>query len=154
MLTGTVASIYITTESSKEMISIPEVRAVAGKGLEGDRYFTRKGFFSHKPGPDREVTLIESEAIEALERDHGISFGLGDSRRNIVTRGVPLNDLVGREFRVGDVTLRGMRLCVPCDHLEKLTQPGVKQALVNRGGLRAQILTDGIIRVEDTIQEQ
>ena len=154
MWTGTVASIYITAESSKEMISIPEVRAVAGKGLEGDRYFTQKGFFSHKPGQDREVTLIESEAIETLEREHGIALGQGDSRRNIVTRGVPLNDLVGREFRVGDVTLRGVRLCEPCDHLEKLTQPGVKEALVHRGGLRAQILTDGIIRVEDAIQEE
>jgi MOSC domain-containing protein YiiM len=77
----------------------------------------------------------------------------GATRRNIVTRGVPLKHLVGQQFRVGDVTLRGLRLCEPCAHLERLSHPGVREALIHRGGLRAQILTDGTIRVGDSIRE-
>ncbi len=136
------------------MVPVEEVRAVAGRGLEGDRYFSQRGTYSKRPGPDREVTLIEIEAIEALKRDHGIEIDPGASRRNIVTRGVPLNHLVGREFRVGEITLRGLRLCEPCAHLERLSQRGVLRGLIHRGGLRAQILTDGMIRVGDPVKEQ
>lgn len=135
------------------MVSVERVRAVAGQGLEGDRYFTQTGTYSKKPRPDREVTLIEVEAIEALAREYKIALEPGAARRNIVTRGVPLNHLVGREFRVGDVTVRGLRLCEPCAHLERLSHPGVREALIHRGGLRAQILTDGLIRVGDSIHE-
>ncbi|MGH7423278.1 MAG: MOSC domain-containing protein, partial [Candidatus Methylomirabilales bacterium] len=102
-----------------------EVRAIPGKGLEGDRYFTQTGTYSKKPRLDREVTLIEVEAIEALAREYKIALEPGAARRNIVTRGVPLNHLVGREFRVGDVTVRGLRLCEPCAHLERLSHSGV-----------------------------
>ncbi len=153
MWTGTVVAIYLTPQASEPMIAVSEVRAVEGKGLEGDRYFHQTGTYSQKPGPDREVTLIESEALEALQRETGITLASGASRRNIVTRGAPLNQLVGKEFRVGEVTLRGIRLCEPCAHLEQLTQPGVLQALVHRGGLRAQILTGGMIRVGDSLHE-
>jgi MOSC domain-containing protein YiiM len=97
------------------------------------------------------VTLIEIEAIEALQRDYRIEMDPGDSRRNIVTRGVPLNHLVGREFKIGAVTLRGTRLCEPCSHLEKLSVKGVQRGLIHRGGLRAEILTSGMIRVGDQI---
>lgn len=135
------------------MVSVKEARAISGKGLEGDRYFTQTGTYSKKPRPDREVTLIEVEAIEALAREYKIALEPGAARRNIVTRGVPLNHLVGREFRVGDVTLRGLRLCEPCAHLERLSHSGVGEALIHRGGLRAQILTDGLIRVGDSIHE-
>ncbi len=135
------------------MVSVKEVRAIPGKGLEGDRYFTQTGTYSKKPWPDREVTLIEVEAIEALAREYKIALEPGAARRNIVTRGVPLNHLVGREFRVGDVTVRGLRLCEPCAHLERLSHSGVREALIHRGGLRAQILTDGTIRVGDSIHE-
>ncbi|MCI0409312.1 MAG: MOSC domain-containing protein [Acidobacteria bacterium] len=134
------------------MASVNEVHAVPGKGLEGDRYFTQTGTYSKKPRPDREVTLIEIEAIEALAREYKIALEPGAARRNIVTRGVPLNHLVGQEFRVGDVTLRGLRLCEPCAHLERLSHAGVREALIHRGGLRAQILTDGTIRVRDSIR--
>lgn len=134
------------------MSAVEKARAIPGKGLEGDRYHSQTGTFSNKPGPAREVTLIEIEALEALKRDYGIELGLGSSRRNLVTRGVPLNHLVGREFRVGEVTLRGIRLCEPCSHLEGLTRPGVIRGLVHRGGLRAQILTEGTICAGDTIQ--
>src|SRR5207302_7728809 len=117
-------------------------------GLEGDRYFNEVGTFSAKvPGPDREVTLIELEAIEALQRDHGISLQAGDARRNLVTRGMALNHLVGQEFSIGDVRLRGIRLCEPCSHLAKLNAQENLHGLVHRGGLRAQILTSGVIRV-------
>ncbi len=154
MWKGTVVSIHTTATASNPMVSVSEVRAVRGKGLEGDRYFKQVGTYSGKPGPDREVTLIEVETIEALKRDHGIELEPGESRRNIVTRGVPLNHLVGGEFRVGGVTLRGIRLCEPCSHLERLSQNGVLRGLVHRGGLRAQILTEGVIRVGDTVEAQ
>lgn len=152
MWQGVVAAIYIAPAAGQPTVPVNEVRAVPGKGLEGDRYFSQAGFYSDRPGPFREVTLIEIEAIEALRRDHQIELEPGDSRRNIVTRGVPLNHLVGREFRVGEVRLRGIRLCEPCSHLAGLTQPGVLPALVHRGGLRAQILTEGMIRLGDTIE--
>lgn len=133
------------------MRSVPSVRAIPGKGLEGDRYFNAKGTYSDRPSPAREVTLIESEAIEAMDRDNEITIPEGASRRNVVTRGTPLNHLVGKEFLVGRTRLRGIRLCEPCSHLESLTQRGVIAGLVHRGGLRAQILTEGEIRVGDRI---
>jgi len=146
-----VASLYIAQAAGGPMSSVKEVRAVVGKGLEGDRYFKEMGTFSNEPGPGRDITLIEIEALEALKRGYGIELASGESRRNIVTRGVPLNHLVGREFKVGEVLLRGMRLCDPCSHLEKLTQKGVLRGLIHRGGLRADIITDGVIRVGDLI---
>ncbi len=133
------------------MRSVQRVRAVPGKGLEGDRYFRAEGTYSDRPGPAREVTLIESEAIDAMARDNKIAIRAGDARRNVVTRGVPLNHLVGREFSVGRVRLRGIRLCEPCSHLEGLTRRGVLAGLIHRGGLRAQILNAGEIRVGDRI---
>jgi MOSC domain-containing protein YiiM len=134
------------------MQSVDEARAVPGRGLEGDRYFDQKGTFS-KPQPDRELTLIEAEAIEALKRELGVDYGLGDSRRNVVTRGVPLNHLIDKEFWIGEVKARGLRLCEPCSHLQKLSHEKVLPGLVHRGGLRAQILSEGMIRVGEPIKE-
>ena len=151
MTQGTVVSIHIAAAAAGPAVSVSEVRAVPGKGLGGDRYFKQVGTYSNNPGSGRDVTLIEIEAIEALKRDHGIELAPGESRRNIVTRGVPLNHLVGRDFKVGEVTLRGTRLCEPCAHLQKLTQQGVMRGLVHRGGLRTEIITGGIIRVGDKI---
>ena len=152
MFKGTVLSIHITPSAAGRMVSVKEVRAVPGKGLDGDRYFHQLGTFSKTPGSGREVTLISIEALESLKRDYGIAIDAGDSRRNIVTRGVPLDHLVGREFTVGSVSLRGMRLCEPCGHLEKLTQEGVRAGLVHRAGLRAHILTEGTIRPGDPVE--
>jgi MOSC domain-containing protein YiiM len=121
-------------------------------GLEGDRHFGRASAAADDLRPDREITLIEVEAIEALEREHKVSVEPGDARRNIVTRGVALNDLVGREFTVGEVTLRGISLCEPCAHLASLTDEKVLSGLVHRGGLRAQILNGGVIRVGDAVR--
>ena len=151
MYKGTVLSIHITSAAEKSMVSVEEVRAVPGKGLEGDRYFRASGTYSDRPGPGREITLIESEAIEAMARDNELAIAPGEARRNVVTRGAPLNHLVGREFLVGGVRLRGIRLCEPCSHLEGLTRRGVLSGLIHRGGLRAQILIGGEIRVGDPI---
>ena len=107
---GSVHSIHIAAVASEPTVSVEEVRAVAGQGLEGDRYFSGNGYYSKTPGTGRQVTLIELEAIEALERDYKMKIEPGQARRNIVTRGVALNHLVGREFSVGEVRLRGMRL--------------------------------------------
>ncbi len=152
MFTGSVHSIHIAAVASEPTTSVDEARAVPGKGLEGDRYFQGEGAFSDRPGPDRELTLIEIETIEALERDYKLKLDPGDARRNIVTRDVPLSHLVGKDFSVGEVTLRGLRLNEPCNHLASLTEDKVKPGLVHRGGLRAQILTEGVIRPRDTIQ--
>ncbi len=149
---GVVFAIHITREAAGEMVSVPEISAVHGQGLEGDRYFQKAGTYSTRPGTGREVTLIEAEAVEAIAREAGIVLAPGASRRNITTRGVPLNHLVGQRFRVGEVTLEGVRLCEPCAHLESLTQPGVRESLIHRGGLRARILTEGIIHVGDPVQ--
>lgn len=151
MWKGTVISIHIAQAGAGPMVLINEVRAVAGKGLEGDRYFKKVGTYSNNPGLGRDLTLIEMEAIEALKRDYGMELSPRDSRRNIATRGVPLNHLVGQEFKVGEVMLRGIRLCEPCSHLEKLSVKGAQRGLIHRGGLRAEILTDGVIRIGDSI---
>ena len=153
MWQGAVVSIHVTPAAGRPMESLGEVRAVAGRGLEGDRYFLGTGYYSGKPSDGgREVTLIEAETLDALPREGSIKISAAESRRNIVTAGVPLNHLVGREFRVGEVRLRGTRLCEPCRYLDGLTQAGVMAALVHRAGLRAQILGGGMIRVGDTIQ--
>jgi MOSC domain-containing protein YiiM len=151
MFQGEVVSIHIAPEEGERVVEVHEVQAVAGKGLEGDRYFLSSGTFARKWDPGNEVTLIESEAVEALGRDYGIRLGAGETRRNIMTRGVPLNHLVGREFRVGDAVLRGERLCDPCGLLERMTQPGVRRALAHRGGLNAAIVVGAVIRKGDRV---
>jgi MOSC domain-containing protein YiiM len=150
MWDGRVVSLHLATEASAPMQTVTEARAIPGRGLEGDRYFTGTGFYSNKPSAGgREVTLIETESVEALE---GIKLAAADSRRNIATAGVPLNHLVGRKFYIGPVRMRGVRLCEPCRHLDELTQPGVMTGLIHRGGLRAQILTEGLIRAGDVVR--
>jgi MOSC domain-containing protein YiiM len=153
MWQGTVVSIQIAPGASAPMRVVAEVRAIPGRGLEGDRYFRGTGHYSARPGRGgREVTLVEVEAIEALERDLGITLVPADTRRNVATAGVPLNHLVDREFWVGPVRMRGTRLCEPCMHLEGLTRPGVMGGLVHRGGLRAAILTEGLIRAGEVVR--
>ena len=153
MWEGVVVSIHLAPAARVPLVAVDEARAVPGKGLEGDRYFAQAGTYSTLPGTGRALTLIEDEALESLYDEGGIELPPGASRRNLVTRGVPLNHLVNREFCVGAVRLRGMRLCEPCTYLERLTQAGVRRALVHRGGLRAEILTEGVIRVGDPVRE-
>ena len=144
----------LTAESpASEMKSRTEVRAVPGKGLEGDRYFSGIGTFSPRTRkPDYEVTLIEREKIEAFARESGLPFTAMRARRNLVTEGVDLNALAGKEFYVGPVRIRGIRLCEPCDYLAKVSFPETLKGLVNKGGLRAQVLSEGVIRVGDPIR--
>ena len=156
MSQGSVVSINIAPDAAGKTQPVAEVRAVAGQGLEGDRYFAKQGTFSDNPNTTgRQVTLIESEAIDALERDYGVKIDQKDARRNIVTRGVALSHLIGREFRVGDVRMRGVRLAEPCNHMASLVSEEMKDkirlGLVHRGGLRADILNDGVIRVGDDV---
>jgi MOSC domain-containing protein YiiM len=150
MWNGTVESIHIASAAQGPPQSVAQATAIPGAGLEGDRYALKLGTF-YKPKPDYELTLIEAEAIEALRRDYHVELTAGEARRNIVTRNVPLNHLVGREFAIGDVRIRGLRLCEPCDHLQKITGKPVIKGLLHRGGLRAQILTAGTIRVGDLV---
>ena len=149
--TGTVVSLHVATTGSAPMKSVSEVHALAGQGLQGDRYALKLGTYSNQPGSGRDLTLIEMEALEALKRDYQITLEAGSTRRNIVTRGVALNHLVGVEFTVGDAILRGTRLCDPCAHMEKLTVKGAMRGLIHRGGLRAEIVKGGMIRVGDVI---
>jgi MOSC domain-containing protein YiiM len=146
-----VVSLHIAAQAAAPMQSVTTVTAVAGRGLEGDRYFKQTGTYSNNPGSGREVTLIESEAIAALAREYDIQLPPGLARRNIVTRAVALNHLVGKTFIIGAVVLRGMCLCEPCLHMEKLAAKGAAHGLIHRGGLRAEIVKGGEIRVGERI---
>jgi MOSC domain-containing protein YiiM len=149
--TGIVLSLHIAPVGAAPMQSVRSVNAVADRGLEGDRYFSQSGTYSNDPGTGRHVTLIEIEAIEGLKREYCVELDAASARRNIVTRGVALNHLVEKEFRVGAAVLRGTRLCEPCSHMEKLTVKGAMRGLIHRGGLRAEIVTGGAIRIGDSI---
>lgn len=147
-----VVEILIASSPSASMESRVSVRAVPGRGLEGDRYFDGIGTFSPKPAkPDYEVTLIQKEHIDSFREASALPFTSKHARRNLVSQGVDLNSLVGKDFNVGSVRLRGIRLCEPCNHLAKSTFPAILQGLVHKGGLRAQILSEGVIRVGDAL---
>lgn len=152
-ITGRVLAIFVAEAGGEPMQSLGEVRAVAGKGLEGDRYAEGNGYWSYRADYVSQATLVEQETLDALNAGLGLGLSAIDLRRNLVTQGVRLNALVGRDFLVGDVLMRGERLCEPCGYIEKLTGAGVKQALLHRGGLRAYILSEGKIRVGNTIRE-
>ena len=141
---GRVVAITIAAEAEGPIELVAEVAAHAGRGLEGDRYHEGRGTFSKPYANGHELTLVEAEALEEL------GFTPEDARRNVVTRGIDLNALVGRRFRVGEVECIGRRLCEPCAHLERLS-PGTLRPLVHRGGLRADLLGDGAIRVGDPV---
>jgi MOSC domain-containing protein YiiM len=153
MGTGMVEGIFIAEGAGSPPRPVPQVHAVPGRGLEGDRYFAGDGTFFEERKPGQDITLIEAEAIEGLAGDTGIELGPGGSRRNVVTRGIGLNDLVGRRFTVGEIECVGRRLCDPCSHLESVTQLGVLKGLVNRGGLRADIVRGGRIVVGDRVSD-
>jgi MOSC domain-containing protein YiiM len=146
MSAGRVEGIFIGPEETLPE-PVERVRAVAGSGLEGNRYF-----YDAAP-PGRALTLIQAEALEGMLEDTGIELSAAESRRNVMTSGIDLNALVGKRFRVGDVECRGVELCHPCSSLEKMTQKGVIKGLVKRGGLNADILTDGEISVGDRVEE-
>jgi MOSC domain-containing protein YiiM len=121
---GSLVAIQIGRQAEGRLESVAEVRAIPGKGLEGDRYFRGEGSFSKNPGGGRQVTLVAFEMLELLQNEHGISLEAAETRRNLVTKGVVLNDLVGRVFQVGTVRMKGVRLAEPCNHLERPRAPG------------------------------
>jgi len=154
---GELLHIHIAPSASVEMDELDEARLIAGRGIEGDRYYLGTGTYS--PRPDiREVTLIEAEALDALARNDPplqggpITLEPIDHRRNLTTRGVYLNHLVGKRFRVGDVVLRGGRLNFPCKYLEELLGSPVYLPLYNRSGLNCSIEVGGTIRKGDRIE--
>jgi MOSC domain-containing protein YiiM len=147
-MAGTVESIHITSAEGGPLSRVQAADVVAGRGIVGDRYAFDGG---RSPLPGESLTLIEAEAIEAVLDEHGIDMRDGRSRRQVTTRGIALNDLVGKEFRVGELRCVGVELCEPCKGLERMTEKGVIKALVHRGGLRADVLEGGRIAVGDPV---
>lgn len=142
-------AIHIGEAPREPRYAVTSVRAIPRVGLQGDRY-NRQGSLFKQATADREVTLIEQEALDALQRDYQVQLSAAQSRRNILTQGIALNHLVDREFIVGAVRMRGLRLCEPCGLLERLTGKKLS-GLKHRGGLRAQVLSEGEIKVGDAI---
>jgi hypothetical protein len=143
--TGTVEAIAVAADAEATVVLVDQALAVAGRGLEGDRYFDGRGTFSNEHARGHDLTLIEAEVLDALHLTVGVA------RRNVVTRGIDLNALVGERFRIGAVDCVGQRRCEPCAHLERLAAPGILRSLVHRGGLRADVLGEGTIRVGDPV---
>jgi len=150
---GRLIGIYIAAKAEEMPRSVKVARALRGLGLEGDRYAEMQGTFSDRPG-HRDVTLIEAEVLEKYERESGKKLSAAESRRNLLTQGVRLNDLVGRDFQIGAVRMRGLRLSEPCTHLMRLTHPEALRGLVHRAGLVAEVLNEGELHVEDLIKTE
>src|SRR5262245_16973797 len=135
---GEIIGIYMADSPGAPLHAVESAQAIPGRGLQGARFYDRTGALvkSGKPVPPKmELSMIESEGLESLRRDYGIQLDHSESRRDLVTRGVALNHLVGVEFSIGPVRARGIKMCEPCDHLEGLTQKGVRSGLIHRGGL-------------------
>lgn len=147
-MSARLSAIYISPTATVMPHRVSEVQARANRGLVGDRYYEGAGTFSgaEPQGPGREVTLIEDEVLAELQ------LSAEEARRNLVTEGIRLNELVGRQFRVGEVLIEGVRLCPPCTHLDRVTGKQLLKPLADRGGLRANVLSDGVIRAGDAFQ--
>ena len=143
-----VSKICITNKSAEEMQDVNTVEVIASKGIVKDRYFNENN------NQDIQITLIESENIDYYNQISETNIPYISFRRNIITKGIQLNDLVGKEILIGNVKIKGHRLCAPCRYLqEMLKQKNLVKKLLNRGGLRCEILTDGIISVNDPIKQ-
>jgi hypothetical protein len=148
---GTVELIALAVEAEGPTKAVSVAEAIEGRGLLGDRYERQAGTFSNPRGSGYNLTLVEAEALEELSAK-GVEVAPIEARRNLVVRGIALDDLIGRRFRVGEVECFGQRRCEPCSHLARLTRPGVLRGLVHRGGLRADVLSDGEIRLGDRVE--
>ena len=150
---GSVAQIFVAPESAADMVPLSEVRACADRGLEGDRFL--RDSWNAVNRADKAVSLIEEEVLQLAAQELGRDSIANLTRRNLVTRGVPLVELLHREFTVGSVRMRGIRLFEPCGHLVKVTGlPDIFKALHHRSGLKAAILSDGMIRCGDLVALQ
>ena len=152
-LHGTVEALAIAPAAEAGMQVVEVARAIAGRGLEGDRYAARAGTFTSRGDkrPGYDLTLMAAEVLDELTAA-GVAIDFAATRRNVLTRGIDVNALVGRTFRIGDVVCEGLRLCEPCVHLDRLSGPGLLRPLIHKGGLRADVLTDGEIRSGAPIQ--
>jgi MOSC domain-containing protein YiiM len=147
---GSVVNLYIAPEAAGPMLPVSQVRAFADRGLEGDRFFRESWTAAQRP--DKALSLIEEEVLEMAAAEDQVAITGDQTRRNIVTRGVPLVELLDREFMIGNVVMRGIRLFEPCGHLEKVSKvPGIFRALEHRSGLKAAVLSDGVIHTGDAI---
>jgi MOSC domain-containing protein YiiM len=151
MIQGKVIGIYIAEIRGGDTVAVEQVKVVPGKGIEGDRYFDymNNPSIDHKPG--KEITLIESEMLESMDINDGIKLLPNQTRRNLLTSGISLNDLVGKTFFIGDIKLQGIRLCEPCQYLADRTDQRILTSMVHKGGLRSDILSEGIIHINDDI---
>jgi MOSC domain-containing protein YiiM len=148
---GKVELVALSSEAEGPMTVTEVAEAVESRGLRGDRYERGAGTFSDPGGRGNDLTLVEAEALEELAST-GVELAPEQARRNLIVRGIDLDSLIGRHFRVGEVECFGQRRCEPCAHLEKLTQPGVLRGLVHRGGLRADVLSSGELRTGDRVE--
>jgi hypothetical protein len=152
---GEVVAIHIASAAGVPMQGLASAEAIVGEGLVGDRYRAGTGFYSPTPTAPgaRELTLIEEESLAAVLAETGIALATEEHRRNITTRAIALEPLLGKRFRIGEVVCEGVRACPPCTHLEDITGKKILKPLVHRGGIRARIIAGGWIRVGDPIQE-
>ncbi len=152
--TGTIEGLHLVPRSFLPMRTVETLNLIEGVGIEGDRYSTESGFYSDRPEEGRQVTLFEAETLDALLRDHKITLAPEKHRRNVTTRGAPLNHLVGWRFSIGDTVLEGTRLSTPCRHIEQITGQEIFDVLINRSGLHAKIIRGGQIALGQTIQAE
>jgi MOSC domain-containing protein YiiM len=152
MFSGQVLHLHRANTGAAPLQSLNEMTLLPGQGIEGDRYALETGTYSHLPEPGRQITLFEIETLEALSRDHRIDLGPQEHRRNVTTRGVPVNHLVGRRFAIGETVLEGTRLSTPCKHIEDVTGKVISRWLIHRCGLNCIIVEGGTLRVGDTVR--
>jgi len=148
---GIVEEIFVTKEGSAAMERVDEVMTVEGGGIEGDRYYEGTGFWTQY-GDVCQITLIQADHLDFIEDELDIRVKSGEHRRNVVVRGVDLEGLRGKRFRIGETVLQYDRYRPPCKHVQDLTEPGMTRALKGRGGICARVVTAGIIRANDTLE--
>lgn len=152
--TGQIEGLHVTPRSFLPMRNMKTLDLIVGLGIEGDRHSINEAFHSDRPEEGRQITFFEAETLEALERDHDIILRPEQHRRNVTTRGVPLNHLVGRRFKVGSCVVEATRLTTPCRHIEQITGLEIYDVLLHRAGLNAKILKGGQIHLGDIIEPE
>lgn len=150
-LKGTVEEIFTTSEGSKDMVKVEEIKTIRDRGIAGDRYCEGTGFWTQY-GDVCQITLISGEHLDEIENDLGLGIKNGEHRRNIITRGVELGHLRGKRFRVGEALLEYDRPRPPCKHVQDITEPGMTRALKNRGGICARVVEAGKIKPGDAVE--
>lgn len=149
---GTIVAIHLAPTAGEPMVSVTTATAIAGAGLEGDRYALGTGHWSPIRRAGDQLTLIEDEEVESIAAQHGLDLPRGATRRNLTTRGIRLDGLIGRHFRIGQVTCRAVRRCEPCTYLDGLLDQRALEALVHRAGIRVEILSGGPISIGDAVE--